>query len=709
MLSRIIDPIRRWAGWLWGRIFATTDSGKPVPPNNDISSALEEQVDGDNGQRTESHKHLAATDENGSDPCDQKKSKPKGNDKPASRQPKTPPEIGGRRKRNTSISPRNGKGKPKEAPSGPRAQLICLKEQQQWGLHLSAVGKCLISEVQQCDEPLTKEGDKWSVPSFRDSLSISYEDRKGHHEIKLFGDKPLVFKLQSGWKGTGRKVRGITSGHFVVIAPKEWHRTGNAPVEQKGCTNPDFTAHYFFRETLNEEVDGFKECADLSTNCVFELCGNNVFDDSEEGELFGVEAPKLKPSTAFVWARIGEEKEEGWRGDNFKPAERLLTDVLAGRQGRFFLRVYDADSKLLDSGEFRYFADLKSILVNGAPYSGNSLLVPPLTGHSSTEVRFVGADDKLVRAKLETDGPRATMRTDDTVVVEPHPDGDALSCILGSGDASVHVDIKLPRIWWQRERNNGARKEWCDTPLTMTRQEFRSIAHADEKIRFRVPAHVSSVNVGFDEELDRTYRPGESRRESTPTQRLIGIPLIDFVDYSQIDQRLNEDALFKVRCGEATLMLIRVSADPIPIINFFTCEPTEINEGETTTLSWETRNAEPSDVVINLEDESVKPSGSFPVTPHETTTFTLKLSAPGMDDVTKNITVTVHPKPAPEGLIAVVKCRNEYRRGKGFSHGEVRAVGLTVANAARLPFPFDKRRRSTHQVNIEMIQRHIDA
>lgn len=113
-------------------------------------------------------------------------------------------------------------------------------------------------------------------------------------------------------------------------------------------------------------------------------------------------------------------------------------------------------------------------------------------------------------------------------------------------------------------------------------------------------------------------------------------------------------------------------------------------------------------MVIDLGGESVEPSGSLSVTPSETTPFTLRLSAPGMGDVTKELTVTVRIQP-PKSFPRVKGGNGEYRRGKGFSPGEVRAAGLTAAYAARLSFPVDRRRRSTHQVNLDTIERWADA
>ena len=619
--------------------------------------------------------------------------------------PRVPREISGRRNRPATLNPPVTNSSKDEPTSAPRPELICRKApgSRQWQAMLIWDGECGVTEVRHNGERLETANGECRLSSFVGQVSIAFVNGEPAEFLLCDGTTPQIFKLGKDWKGDGRKVGGVTNGHFIVMAPKEWHRKGNAPVEHDGCTDPGFIAHYFFRGRGDsaEDVDGFEEYAALLTQSSFALSGNRVFDDSEEGVLFGGSVPELRPVSEVVQARVGEEREGGWKGENFRPAERTLAQVLDGRQGRFFVRVYDDDSKLLDSDEFRYCADLREILVDGAPYSETSLLVPSSTGHSPTEVQFIGVEGELVHPQLETDESRAAVRADGTVVVEPHPDGDALSCILGSDAAGVRVDVRLPRIWWRMGRGDREHDEWRDTPLTMTRQEFRDVAYANEAIRFRLPARVSSVNVGFDEELGRAYRPGKGGRE-------VEISLTDFVDYSQIDQRLNEDALFNVRCRGTVLTLIRVSADPVPTIDAFTCEPTEINAGETATLSWTTRNAEPEDVATHLGSESVGPSGSLSVTPGETTTFTLKLSVPGRDDVTKELTVTVRTQPSKP--FPLVKGGNgEYRRGRGFSPGEVCVAGLTVANAARLSFPVDGRRKSMHPPNIETIKRLIDA
>ena len=254
------------------------------------------------------------------------------------------------------------------------------------------------------------------------------------------------------------------------------------------------------------------------------------------------------------------------------------------------------------------------------------------------------------------------------------------------------------------ERDEGESDEWRDTPLAMTRQEFREHSVADAAIRLRLPPRIASIKAGFDKEVDRVYRPSSKEAETE-------IPLADFVDYLQIDRRPFEDASFKVQCEEVVLILIRINADPVPTIISFTSEPTVVAKGEAATLNWVTRNTESEGVAIEPEIGSVESSGSMPVVPTETTTYTLTLMASGRDNVAKDLVLTVHSRPPTgERPVAHVKCTGGgWRQGKGFSRAEIRAAGLTETDAARRSIPIDRHRRSIHQENIETIRSSIDA
>ena len=627
---------------------------------------------------------------------------------------KAPRKIGGRRNGPTQApSPVNddARGKP---TSTPRPELICRKSPCSWQREvvLFADDECNIVEVWHDGELLNRVNGEYRLPSLRGHLSIKYKyaDREPE-EFPLFVGTPLIFKLRHGWKGDGRKVSGITSGYFIVIAPRDWERTGSAPVEPEECTEADFRAHFYVKIGEAGDAGGFEGYDLALTTTGFELSGVSVFDNSEDGELFVGAPPELKPAPGIVWARIGEERKGGWKGENFRPTERSLAEVLNGRQGRFFVRVYDHQMHLADSGEFRYLRDLCKIYVNGEPYSEHTLLVPSSTGYPPAKVQFVSADGAAIQPNPDTDGTQVTVQPDGTVLSKPHPDGDHISCTLGSGEDRVDTVIKLPRIWWRVGRDDGEVDEWRDISLAMTRQQFREYSVADATIRLRLPLRVSSVRVGFDEKRDRTYRP-QRNGDDTETE----IPLSDFMDYSQIDQRLNEDALLNVQCDAEVMALICVSADPVPTITTFTSEPMVVKTGETATLHWAIQNAESDDVSVSIDDGVgvVESIGSMEITPTETTTFTLRLRASGMDDVTQGVLITVQTRPqAGEKPFASVKRAKRagggWRRGRGFSCGEIRSAGLTDAGPALESLPIDKRRRSTHSVNIDTIKGFIDV
>jgi large subunit ribosomal protein L13e len=47
------------------------------------------------------------------------------------------------------------------------------------------------------------------------------------------------------------------------------------------------------------------------------------------------------------------------------------------------------------------------------------------------------------------------------------------------------------------------------------------------------------------------------------------------------------------------------------------------------------------------------------------------------------------------------------RKGRGFSIPELREAGLTVKEALKLGIPVDKRRRSKHDVNVDILKDYV--
>ena len=469
---------------------------------------------------------------------------------------KTPRKIGGRRSSSTSPTQQGENDAEDKATFIPQPELICYKPlgSWQWEIVLSVPQECNIAEVRHNTTPLSTTNGEYRPLSFSGDLSVKYDDLKPD-EFPLFdGKTPLIFKLRDDWEGMGRKMRGITQGHFIVIAPGEWTRTGYVPVESEGCADTKYLAHYFFKDKdlAIDEIGGFKECDIALTQTGFQLSGNCVFDDSEDGEFFVGTPPVLEPKPGITWARVGEEKKDGWLGENFKPADKSLGGVMNRRQGRFFLRVYNEEI-MVDSGEFRYCKDLCEIRVNDQPYSRDMLLAPPSDGHSSISLHFVGTDGNTIHPVLEKNNPYAIIGANGVITVDPNPNGDEIDCSLKSNTGSVDVVIKLPRIWWRIERDDGDTDDWRDTPLVMTRDEFRQYANAGAVIRLRMPLHIRRIHAGFGDDLDRSIPVAD------------GLPLADFVDYAEIDNPLTEDASLRVQLyGEMVLTLIRVTADLPP-------------------------------------------------------------------------------------------------------------------------------------------------
>jgi len=529
-----------------------------------------------------------------------------------------------------------------------------------------------------------------------------YSRDGSEHDVRLFEGGPLIFKLQNNWSGEGRRVSRFTSGHFIVIAPREWERMGHVPVEPAGCADPAFQAHYFHCDATtasDNDARYFREWNDVLTTMGIELKGKCIFDDSDDGILFVGDPPDLKPPQHTEWVRVGEESERGW-GQSFQPDRQSLSEVLGGREGRFFVRVYGPEMRMLDSVAFRYVRDLKRIEVNGAEYGRNTVLLPTKTGYPPIEMCLIGAD-----ISIPTPTPlraQQVINPSGAIEIPPHPDADLISCNVGSV-ACVDVILKLPRIWWRLEDGRPDSDNWRDTPLVMTRKEFRNHAYAGAKLSV-LSKREAKVRAGFDDRPDQPY----SRKIEDDH---IAIPLVHFADHAQIDRRLNQDTCFNVEWAHEIVSLIVISADPKPEIVSFTAEPATIGVGEQTILEWVTRNADDACIIIKPDASVIEVDGRCSVRPAETTRYTLFLRVVGVEDVSTTITVSVISPPTPDKRLIprVMSVRGGWRVGKGFSFRELRDAGLAVPEATDRSIPIDKRRQTAHPNNIRTLRSKRDV
>ena len=456
-----------------------------------------------------------------------------------------PRRHGARRSSRATVAVPSAANRP--APPPARPELICRRAlgSWQWEVVLLAPDECNVTGVRLDDTRLRAERAEYRVSSFAGVLSVDHADGNST-EIELCAPlAPMIFKLADRWSGVGGRIDAVSRGHFIVVAPTGWNRRGRASVAPEASVDPAFQAHYFFRNgDPSADGVGFEECDLALAHAAFSLIGERVYDDSTEGELFIGSPPELSPGQGVTWARVGEEKDGGWRGANFLPAERPLAEVLDRRQGRFFVRVYDSSTKLCDNGELRYVDSLREILVDGKPYTRESLLPPESEGHTPIKVQFVGEESAAIRPSLSPNAHHRWVEEEGAIVVEPHPVADEVACSLETLSDSVDVLIRLPRIWWCLGRDGVESAAWCATPLAMTRDEFRDHANADGMVRIRLPREINAVDVGFNHDLSRSYR--STLMEDLT--RIVELPLIDFADDSQIDSWLHEDALLQVGC-----------------------------------------------------------------------------------------------------------------------------------------------------------------
>lgn len=610
---------------------------------------------------------------------------------------KNPRAIGGRRRKRASQA---------MFDHGPkttiRPELQCRKTSMgdTWEIAISVNSDCQVESVLHDEQPLQLMNGTCSLQSFRGQVSVILQNGE-NNSVTLFDGNPLVFKLPKNWSGIGRAVKGITSGHYIVFTPIGWTRTGLVPVEPDACTDDGFTAHYFYVDAIQgmTEFEGFKEFEGQLRVAALELTGERIFDDSEDGDLFVGEVPSLPKSSDYIWARVGSEELDGWTGENFEPSKCSLASALCGREGRFYIRVYGKE-RMLDSTQFRYLRDLKEILLNGEPYARGALLMPSPIGHDRAEVRFVGISARI-HVGLLSPATHTEVRGS-SLYISPHPDGDRISCTLESDVGSVRIELKLPRVWWRLERNSKEQPKWNHTPINMTRDEFSRRIGAGWFIRMRLPKHVKSARVGFCGQRKSTYLFGSN----CDTVRLD-----DFVDNEVVTELHYADVSFEAEIGMMTLTLIRISADPTPTIILFSKKPKHICEGEKARLSWETRNAEPRGVLIEPEIGVVEHEGTLDIAPKRTTTYTLRLTAQGIDDVMTSVTIFVRPRlHTADPLCALVRStRGGWRIGKGFSPCELRDAGLESDAATRHLLCVDERRRTTHLINVESLRGLTDA
>ena len=458
-----------------------------------------------------------------------------------------PWEIGGRR---IPHGPRGSKpGKFERAP-----KLICRENRTNsiFDVILVVPENCLINSVLLNNKELSKGNQRgeYILHSYSGKLIIDRTNGK-NFEINFPEETPLIFKLRKNWIGDGNCQKYLTKGYFVVIAPKRLARLGTAPVEDIPCSDCNYQAHFFYLDETHDET-GFNGYSIPLNKYRLNLEGKVLPDKSDDGELFIQNPPILTPDSNVKLARVGYEGINDW-GKNFKPNEQQVSEVLKGKCGHFFIRVYDEEVNLLDSDQFRFSSTLNRILVNGKLYEGDDKLIPPPKGgHKHVTLQFVDSNDKNIfpRSEKNIDG---TVKNDGVVLLNPVPGNDKTEWKLRSGQDYVSVVIELQRIWWRKKLPEDEPGEWLDKPIELTREKFRELAKNKTILEFLPKLSNGSLSIGFDDKLDIKQNIRDE------------IALSSFLYHKPIAEPSSEESILKILADDLEIDLIVIKADQIPI------------------------------------------------------------------------------------------------------------------------------------------------
>lgn len=464
-----------------------------------------------------------------------------------------PAKISGQRT-DDKLKPRTNVGETSPPPADEKYEIVCREK----AGRLQIIFRQLAAESEsfsQSGAPLNfNNHGECALPDFRTAVHFANGET-----IALFdGKNPLLFRCRREWRGDGKSAACLSAdGYFIAIAPQEWKREMQNPGSgPQPCEDETFQAH-FIAPGECAHIHNWHPHSAISVS----VDGKVAHDDSGKGDLFVGAPPQLRDAEDWKnvsWVRVGEEGRGKW-GENFRPRDKTLAEVLQGRGGWFYVRIYDNNGKRADSFDFRFSAKLRTVRIHGEEYSSQTLLVPEKTGHAKTQVCFVDANENNLHPVLRIPNGHAAVREDGVIFAAAHPDGDDMRWTLPASEeprgSGVDVDIVLPRVWW---RLGGG--EWRDKPLTMARKEFYD--RRDERVEVCIPARIQFIRAGMNDGAKQKF-PGKRVAENAHRNRA-EFALRQFAD----GVRRSSAAMdLQIQCGDRgdkIFSIIRVPKDPPP-------------------------------------------------------------------------------------------------------------------------------------------------
>jgi len=402
-----------------------------------------------------------------------------------------------------------------------------------------------------------KQGREWQVLR---------EDEEGQTEpVEALGEEKLLFKLDASLK-QGRQVYRVSRGWYLAIVPQDWKSLDPA-IAPEPVAFPGYQAHYF---DLTEEREIRFRIGDSEQipwqRIEFRLVGEELRDDAQHlGPLFG-EPPRVWAPIS-LWTEVSQivirEERSGtdrWKTSflpNYTQEEQTLPQELADRGGgRYTLLFYDREWGLLDSFDFRFLKGLYGIRVEPE----EPAVLPGPKGHQPACITFQHEEDCCIEPltefldSIEIRGE--PMQTE--VVLPPAPYLDQTCWQVLRGNASVDLEIRIPRIWWAlaREETEPKASDWQAEVLSLSREDFAAVS--DKALWLRLPCSVRRVRCGFPEDLRLFYAKSNSQGQLyvvVPLREFCGSLLLDRPGRTPLQVELNAQgkaynvAYLEVRVG----------------------------------------------------------------------------------------------------------------------------------------------------------------
>ncbi|MCI0624776.1 MAG: hypothetical protein L0387_24545 [Acidobacteria bacterium] len=385
----------------------------------------------------------------------------------------------------------------------------------------------------------------WLLSHLGGEVILRTPDAVGENlaRISLGDDDYLVLRLSGRDLNQGRRVKQVSRGSYLVVAPSTWSRhegrSGPAPATPEPVCVHGHRAHFFDLPGDNSVgialLDGSGRTIEVASGgpC-FQPVGRPLPDACENlGPLFVTIPPRLQ-AAGGNWESVGKivVGEEGKRGKRWRtyfepdrslPEQALPAAVMERKAGWYFVRFYDLQGDLMDSLDFRFAAGLKGIRV-----SQHSPL-PSDKGHESTTVEFCHDADWQVTASTLPSHVKTQPGSERTIVrVPPTLECDRSEWLVGPRKGQeVRVVVLVERVRWTVGIEGHTPSQWQDKRLPVPREAFAATSGITIWIRLPRARWTERVFIGFCFEMRRGY-------EVKVTECMVAIPLRDFSDAPQL-------------------------------------------------------------------------------------------------------------------------------------------------------------------------------